>query len=217
MGRYSKKRGGLAPNRYLSEEQYRKLMKFVRGQGDLARLRGRTRGVWQEFIIEFLVGTGLRASEACNVLISDLPMSHGKPCVWVRNGKGNVTRVVDISQRLCDRTERFVRLHRKGVGPDAPLLVTERHRPMCYRCLHRWVANAGKRAGIGSISPHQLRHTFAVRLYGIERDLLFVKDQLGHASVSTTQIYAKTNSKDRRRQIEKLDTTTTADYNDRCK
>jgi len=48
--------------------------------------------------------------------------------------------------------------------------------------------------------PHMLRHTYGTRLYNVEQDLRFVPDQLGHASPTTTAIYAKTNAKARRRQ-----------------
>lgn len=198
-------RGGLLPNKYLSEEQFRKLMKYVRGCGDLARMRGRTRGIITEFIIEMLVGTGLRASELCNLNISDLPVSHGKRSIWVRNSKGSVSRVIDISERLNSLIKRFVRLYRKGASPDEPLLVSERGNRLPYRCLHHCVQKAGQRASIGRIHPHMLRHTYLTRLYNIEKDLRFVQDQAGHASPITTAIYARTNNKDRHRQLEALD------------
>lgn len=51
-----------------------------------------------------------------------------------------------------------------------------------------------------------LRHTYLTRLYNIEKDLRFVQDQAGHASPTTTAIYAKTDNKARRRQLETLDT-----------
>jgi len=59
--------------------------------------------------------------------------------------------------------------------------------------------------GIGKLHPHMLRHTYLTRLYNVEHDLRFVQDQAGHASPTTTAIYAKTNSKARKRQVEALD------------
>jgi integrase len=58
---------------------------------------------------------------------------------------------------------------------------------------------------IGKLHPHMLRHTYGTRLYNVEQDLRFVQDQLGHASPTTTAIYAKTNVKARRRQLEALE------------
>jgi len=62
-----------------------------------------------------------------------------------------------------------------------------------------------EQAGIGKLHPHMLRHTYLTRLYNVEKDLRFVQDQAGHASPTTTAIYAKTNSKARKRQVEALD------------
>jgi integrase len=206
MAAYSKtQRGGLRPDKYLSDEQFRKLMKYVRGAADLARMRGRKRAVFTEFVIELLAGTGLRASEVTNLNIADLPVTHGKRCIWVRDGKGRISRVVDVSERLCRLVNRFVRLYRKKAGPDAPLLVSERGKRLPYRCLHNSVSRAGERAGIGHLHPHMLRHTYLTRLYNVEQDLRFVQDQAGHTNPTTTTIYAKTDSKSRQRQLEAMD------------
>ncbi len=58
---------------------------------------------------------------------------------------------------------------------------------------------------IGKLHPHMLRHTYLTRLYNVEKDLRFVQDQAGHASPTTTAIYAKTNNTARKRQVEALD------------
>jgi integrase len=75
-------------------------------------MRGGSCGVIDELIIELLANTGLRASELCNLNIGDLPIKHGKDCIWVRDSKGKVSRVVDISEKLKKRLERFVILKR---------------------------------------------------------------------------------------------------------
>jgi len=58
---------------------------------------------------------------------------------------------------------------------------------------------------VGKLHPHMLRHTCLTRLHNIEHDLRFVQDQAGHANPTTTPIYAKTNSKARKRQLGALD------------
>ncbi len=201
----AKKRGGLAPDKYLSETQLKKLRQYVKDRGDLARMRGGSRGVIDELIIELLVNTGLRASELCYLNIGDLPMKHGKDCVWVRDGKGNVSRTVDIAEKLKKRLERFVKLYRKGARANSALLVSERGDRIIYRSIYAKIKRIGQQAGIGKLHPHMLRHTYLTRLYNVERDLRFVQDQAGHASPTTTAIYAKTNNKARRRQVEALD------------
>ena len=201
----SKTRGGLAPDKYLSEDQLKKLRQYVKDKADLARMRGGSRGVIDELIVELLVNTGLRASELCNLNIGDLPVKHGKDCVWIRDGKGNVSRTVDISDKLKKRLERFIKLYRKRAKADSALLVSERGDRIIYRSIYAKIKRIGDQAGIGKLHPHMLRHTYLTRLYNIEKDLRFVQDQAGHASPTTTAIYAKTNNKARRRQVQALD------------
>ncbi len=201
----AKKRGGLAPDKYLSEAQLKKLRQYVRDKADLARMRAGSRGVIDELIVELLVNTGLRASELCNLNIGDLPARHGKDCIWVRDGKGKVSRTVDISEKLKKRLDRFVKLYRKGARAKSALLVSERGDRIIYRSIYAKVKRIGEQAGIGKLHPHMLRHTYLTRLYNIEKDLRFVQDQAGHASPTTTAIYAKTNNKARKRQVQALD------------
>jgi len=201
----AKKRGGLAPDKYLSDAQLKKLRQYVKDKADLARMRAGSRGVFDELIVELLVNTGLRASELCNLNIGDLPIKHGKDCIWVRDSKGKVSRVVDISEKLKKRLERFVKLYRKGVKVNSPLLVSERGKRIIYRSIYAKIKRIGQQAGIGKLHPHMLRHTYLTRLYNVEKDLRFVQDQAGHASPTTTAIYAKTNNTARKRQVEALD------------
>ncbi len=201
----AKKRGGLAPDKYLSEAQLKKLRRYIRDKADLARMRAGSRGVFDELIIELLVNTGLRASELCNLNIGDLPIKHGKDCIWVRDSKGKVSRVVDISEKLKKRLERFVKLYRKRAKSNSPLLVSERGKRIIYRSIYAKIKRIGEQAGVGKLHPHMLRHTYLTRLYNVEKDLRFVQDQAGHASPTTTAIYAKTNNTARKRQVEALD------------
>jgi len=201
----AKKRGGLAPDKYLSEAQLKKLRRYIRDKADLARMRAGSRGVIDELIVELLVNTGVRASELCNLNIGDLPARHGKDCIWVRDGKGKVSRTVDISEKLKKRIERFVKLYRKRARANSALLVSELGGRIIYRSIYAKIKRIGEQAGIGKLHPHMLRHTYLTRLYNVEKDLRFVQDQAGHASPTTTAIYAKTNNKARRRQVAALD------------
>lgn len=199
------RRGGLPPDKYLTDDQLRKLRRYVKDMADLARQRGSQRAIIDELIVELLASTGLRASELVALDIQDLPCTHGKPAIWVRDGKGRVSRSVDIPEGLQSRLERFVRLYRKRAKPHTPLLVNARGDRLIYRTVYEKCKKMGERAGIGKLHPHMLRHTYLSRLYNVEKDLRFVQDQAGHASPTTTAIYAKTNNDARRRQVEALD------------
>lgn len=205
MAKRTKTRGGLLPDKYLSETQLRRLRQYVKDMADLARQRGSMRAIIDELVIELLVNTGLRASELCSLNIGDLPMAHGKDAVWVRDGKGSVARTVDIPEGIQKRLERFVRLYRQDAGPDEPLLVSAKSSRMIYRSIYEKIKKLGRLSGIGKLHPHMLRHTYGTILYNVEQDLRFVQDQLGHASPTTTAIYAKTNAKARRRQLDALE------------
>jgi site-specific recombinase XerC len=198
-------RGGLLPDKYLSDIQLRKLRQYVKDMADLARQRGSIRAVIDELVVELLCNTGLRASELCDLNIEDLPVSHGKDSIWVRDGKGKVTRTVDIPENLVKRLERFIMLYRKNAEPTEPLLAGTNGKRIIYRSIYEKMKKLGQKAGIGKLHPHMLRHTYLTRLYNVEHDLRFVQDQAGHASPTTTAIYAKTNSKARKRQVEALD------------
>ena len=203
--RKTTRRGDLTPDKYLSDTQLKRLRQYVKDMADLARQRGSARAIVDELIVELLANTGLRASELCSLNIADLPVTHGKDSVWIRDGKRKVTRTVDIPDSLRKRLERFVRLYRKGAKPKEPLLVSTKGKRMIYRSIYEKMKKLGKKSGIGKLHPHVLRHTYLSRLYNVEHDLRFVQDQAGHASPTTTAIYAKTNSKARKRQVEALD------------
>ncbi len=200
----STRRGGLPPDKYLSDDQLRKLRRHVKDMADLARQRGSRRAIIDELIVELLANTGLRASELVALDLQDLPYIHGKPAIWVRDGKGRVSRSVDIPEILQQRLERFVRLYRKRAKPAAPLFVNTRGDRLIYRTVYEKCRKLGEQSGIGKLHPHMLRHTYLSRLYNVEKDLRFIQDQAGHASPTTTAIYAKTNNEARRRQVEAL-------------
>ena len=197
-------RGGLGPDKYLTKSQQNKLLSYVKAQADLGRARGSKRAVIDEMICLFLVQAGLRASEVCNLKLKDLPVHHGKNCIWIENSKGKVSRTVAIPEKLSKVVKRFCRLYRKEAKPGDYLFISSRGKKLCYMTLYQKIRRLGRKSGMGKLHPHMLRHTFATRLYSVERDLLFVSDQLGHANVSTTQIYARTDNQARKDQIEKM-------------
>ena len=200
-----KTRGGLTPDKYLSDVQLKTLRQYVKDMADLARQRGSQRAIIDELIVELLANTGMRASELCNLNIEDLPVSHGKDSVWIRDGKGKVTRTIDIPESLVKRLAHFIRLYRKDAKPEEPLLISTKGKRVIYRSIYEKIKKLGKKSGIGKIHPHVLRHTYLTRLYNVENDLRFVQDQAGHSSPTTTAIYTKTSNQARKRQVEALD------------
>ena len=198
-------RGGLAPEKYLTEQQQRRLLAYVKAQADIARFRNTTRAIINEMIVMLFLNTGLRARELCDLRLRDLPVTHGKKMIFVRTGKGKTVRIVEISDRFCKRLEQFIELYREKAKPADYLFINERGTPIQYVSIYSKITGIGKRAGVAHLHPHVLRHSYLTRLYNVEHDLRFVQDQAGHKSPVTTAIYAQTDQPARRKQVNAMD------------
>ncbi len=198
-----KRRGGLSPHKYLSAEQKQKLKTYLDERCKNAGANSQ-RAFVNRMIIFLLVYTGLRAAELCSLKIRDLPFYHGKSVLHVVDGKGQITRTVDmpaaVTLKLCD----FVDKYRRGARSGSHLFVGENNLPLQYHSLWQRIKTAGKNAGVKSLHPHMLRHTYLMGLYNIKQDLRFVQDQAGHADPRTTAIYAHTDNPQRKEQVESL-------------
>lgn len=134
-------------------------------------------------VIELLYGSGLRSSE----LLGLTPLDIDLPNMTVRvTGKGNKQRIVPLTRPAAAALAGLVR----DRGAGAPVFLGANGRPLARRQLQRIVKRAIRAAGHrGKASPHVLRHSFATHLLDRGADLKAVKELLGHASLSTTQIY----------------------------
>ncbi len=184
----------LCPGRYLTEQEVGKLLKHLSSQA--TSRRGRV----NQFLIQLLLGSGLRASELCRLRVSDTPMILSEPSLWVKEGKGNRDRRVVIGSDLVEAIEYFIKKVRPSLVPrrfrkhdyDQHLLLNEKGQPFNRRSLYSRTTRLGRRAGLlKTTGPHTFRHTFATRLYRAHKDILFVSSQLGHARIDTSAIYAK--------------------------
>jgi integrase/recombinase XerD len=153
------------------------------------------RGVRDRALLELLYAAGLRVSEAIGLDREDLSLDGA----YVRViGKGDKERLVPIGEVSIDhlrtwldgaRTELIVRHHVSPVR-GGPLFLGDRGRRLARQQAWTAVAAAADRAGLrGRVSPHTLRHSFATHLLEGGADLRVVQELLGHASISTTQLY----------------------------
>lgn len=198
-------RGGLSPDKYLTEPQQRRLLLYVKAHADIARYRNTSRAIIDEMIVMLFLNTGLRATELCELKLRDLPSAHGKKMIFIRAGKGRLIRTVEISDRFCKKLDGFLYLYRKNAKPTDYLFMNERGAPLQYVSVYSKVTRIGDRAGVGHVYPHVLRHTYLTRLYNVAHDLRFVQDQAGHGSPVTTAIYAWTDQAARRKQVNAMD------------
>lgn len=137
-----------------------------------------------------LYATGLRVSELCNLQIRGLFLEKGFVRVL---GKGKKERLVPLGERalaaLNDYLEQDRERHVKDIKEEGVFL-TARGTTMTRQSFWKIITKAARAAGIQkSISPHKLRHSFATHLIERGADLRSVQTMLGHADISTTQIY----------------------------
>jgi integrase/recombinase XerD len=150
-------------------------------------------GVRDRAILEVLYSTGLRVSELSTLKVSDIEMRMGcLRCV----GKGDKERLVPVGRKALAAVEAYLAksrpsLLRSGAGNASPWLFVNRFGNRLSRiAIWRLLTAYGRRAGIGvRLSPHKLRHSFATHLLERGADLRSVQLMLGHADISTTQIY----------------------------
>jgi integrase/recombinase XerD len=110
--------------------------------------------------------------------------------VLVRSGKGNKDRVVPIGEPALDALKAWRRAMPKAWELNGPVITNLRGGRLTTRAVQNILARRIVQAGLGSsITPHGLRHCFATHLLDDGADLRSIQEMLGHASISTTQIY----------------------------
>ena len=147
-------------------------------------------GLRDKAMIELLYSTGLRVSELCNVRVEDLQLEIGcLRCI----GKGNKERLVPVGKQAVEVISEYLRGARPEFldGRSSPyLFLNSRANHLDRYAFWRILQEYGRRAGLRkSLTPHMLRHSFATHLLDRGADLRAVQMMLGHADISTTQIY----------------------------
>jgi integrase/recombinase XerD len=143
-------------------------------------------------IMETLYSTGLRRMEAVQLRVPDIDFAGG--AVFVRQGKGRKDRVIPIGERALAWLAKYLAEARPKLGKPGdeagPLFVTEQGAPLTVSYLSAMVTRHVTRAGFAKAgSCHLFRHTCATLMLEHGADIRYVQEQLGHASLQTTQIY----------------------------
>ncbi len=137
-------------------------------------------------VLGLLYGAGLRISEALGLRVQDF--AQGADALTV-TGKGNKARMVPLLPQVARLIADYIALC-PNLPPDGPLFIGTRGGPLSPRVVQ--LAMAALRGALGlpdSATPHALRHSFATHLLARGGDLRAIQELLGHASLSTTQIY----------------------------
>lgn len=142
-------------------------------------------------LLEVLYGTGARISEAVGLDVDDLDLEQGS--VLLR-GKGSKERIVPVGSYAADAVRAYLvggRPALSGVGRGVPaMFLNSRGGRLSRQSAWSVLAKVAERAGVtADVSPHTLRHSFATHLLDGGADVRVVQELLGHASVTTTQVY----------------------------
>ena len=144
-------------------------------------------------VLALLYGVGLRISEALSIPHADAPV--GQRDRVTITGKGGKTRTVPVIEPVRRAIEEYVALCPYDLS-DGPLFLGARGGPLSPRIVQLAVQRLRGALGLpDSATPHALRHSFATHLLGRGGDLRTIQELLGHASLSTTQIYTAVDKK----------------------
>ncbi|HUW99012.1 MAG TPA: tyrosine recombinase XerC [Acidiferrobacter sp.] len=137
-------------------------------------------------LVELLYGAGMRLSELVNLRLTELDLGQGLARV---TGKGNRERLVPIGRAAQEALKAWLPL-RSGGDPLGPVFTGRAGRPLGARAIQKRLALLAKQRGLSvPLHPHMLRHSFASHILQSSHDLRAVQELLGHAHLSTTQIY----------------------------
>ena len=190
----SPKQGTTLPN-YLNREELDRLI--------AAPSLDRASGVRDRAMLELLYATGLRVSELCHLPLAAVEREMG---VLRVTGKGNKQRMVPFGEAAGQALDHYLRDGRPGLlkgRASRYLFVTARGGPMARQSFWKLLRGYGLKAGIRRrLTPHVIRHSFATHLVEGGADLRSVQIMLGHADISTTQVYTHVAQRRLREAIE---------------
>jgi integrase/recombinase XerD len=166
----------------LNYSEVKKLLAAPRGDEPIA--------VRDRALLEVMYACGLRASETIGLELAHLDLERG----FLRaHGKGSKERLVPLGSEAVVAVKAYLRGARPklvGEGAEPKLFVNFRGGPLTRQGLYKIVQRHARAAGLGGrMSPHTLRHSFATHLLAGGCDLRAVQEMLGHADISTTQMY----------------------------
>jgi integrase/recombinase XerC len=194
------------PPRWLDKNEQYALQRAIEKDLQVAQLRypkrWRTRRRDASLVI-FMLNTGLRLSETTSVKLGDIELTERKGRVLIRRGKGNKERSVPLNAEARAALREWLSVRPQGAD-DCLWVATEEDAAggLTPRAVQRVLKRYGQDAGIPTLTPHVLRHTFAKNLADKKVGVEVIAAALGHENLNTTQVYIKPGLKDLENALE---------------
>jgi integrase/recombinase XerD len=183
------------PTEFLGVPKIERYLPETLSEPEIARLLSAAGGktpleIRDRAIVELLYASGLRVSELCGARLENLDLDEGFIRVL---GKGNKQRLVPVGSGARKALQRYLQAGRPelvGKKTGGEVFLSVRGRKLTNQRIWQLLGALGKRAGLEKdVHPHMLRHSFATHLLQGGADLRIIQEMLGHADISTTQIY----------------------------
>lgn len=159
-------------------------------------------GLRDKAILEVMYASGLRVSEVVTLRINDIDIDAG---ILTCKGKGSKTRRVPVGSSAIEWIKSYLVLRRQKENIEVQnLFVTPLGMPIHRQMIHSFIKQYAEKCGLKDVSPHTLRHSFATHLVQNSADIRSVQQMLGHADISTTQIYTHMTDAHLRKSYEKF-------------
>lgn len=145
-------------------------------------------GLRNRCMLEMMYHAGLRVSEVCNLKTVHVDLRHGR--LRVKQGKGRVDRNLAVGEDFLNLLKQWNARKKKETAGSEFFFCTVKGGPVSTNYIEKMIKRMAKRAGIEKrVHPHMLRHTCATELVEEGVELHVIQDILGHADLSTTEIY----------------------------
>ncbi len=180
--------------RSISEREYHRLLRSVQKHGSKRDIA----------IVQLLRHSGLRVGELCSLDLEDVVISDRKGKVIVRSGKGRRYREVPLNLDARRALQEYLSDERPGVD-DQHIFIGQRKNGLTEVAIQDIMRKYAKLAGLESVTPHVLRHTFAKSLIDKGVDLVTVKHLMGHKRLDSTARYTKPSRRDLEVAVSRLE------------
>ncbi len=186
---------------YLKLKEAQQFIKAINEYGGINRLRDLA-------IVKLFLYAGLRISELVNLDFDNIDFDDGSIKFY---GKGKKERYVPLHNDVILAIRRYMRernsIKIKESDARQAVFISRHGRRINPRTIQLFVKKYAKKAGLSraeKITPHKLRHTFASTLYRQTKDIKVLQDLLGHANISTTQIYTHVDNEEKKSAIDEM-------------